>query len=83
MMAQRRTNDTMKKTKRPWAFIAIAVFVLCVAAVVFSAAGPDRSRIPELKGTSPYAVNPSGASTEKSEKAFVPNAVMPTAPRSR
>lgn len=64
---------------RPWGFIVVAVAILAVAAVIFSSAGPDRSRTTELKDTTPYAVNPRNVTTEKT----VPNVDMPTTPRSR
>jgi hypothetical protein len=67
------------KRRPPWILIALGCFVLVVAAVIFSAAGPDRSRTEELKGTSPYGVNPPNATTRKIE----PNVDMPTAPKSR
>jgi hypothetical protein len=62
-----------------WVFLAFGAAVLAVAAIIFGAAGPDRSRTTEMKGTSPYVVNPRNETTEKT----VPNVDMPTAPRSR
>jgi hypothetical protein len=65
--------------RRPWAFIVVGVAILAAAVVIFSSAGPDRSRTTELKDTAPYAVNPKNAPTQKMEQ----NVDMPTAPKSR
>jgi hypothetical protein len=67
------------KNRRPWGILFLGAALLLVAGVIFSSAGPDRSRTPELKDTSPYALNPRNAVTEKT----IPNLDMPTAPRSR
>jgi hypothetical protein len=56
--------------------------ILIVAAIMFSSAGPDRSRTAGYKDTIPSAVNPSGAS-DGSQSAKIPNPDMPTAPKSR
>jgi hypothetical protein len=53
--------------------------VLAVAAIIFSSAGPDRSKTTELKGTIPSAVNPRNEITQNT----LPNVDMPTAPGSR
>ena len=60
----------------------IAAVVLIVAAIIFSSAGPDRSRTAAYKDTVPSAVNPSGAG-DSSQSAKIPNPDMPTAPKSR
>jgi hypothetical protein len=60
----------------------IAAVVLIVAAIIFSSAGPDRSRTAAYKDTIPSAVNPSGAS-DGSPSAKIPNPDMPTAPKSQ
>jgi hypothetical protein len=60
----------------------IAVVVLIVAAIVFSSAGPDRSRTAAYKDTVPSAVNPSGAG-EGAQSAKTSNPDMPTAPKSQ
>ena len=79
-MATRSENERPRGKRRPpWFLIVLGCFVLAVAAVIFSAAGPDRSRTEELKGTSPYGVNPPNATMRKME----PNVDMPTAPKSR
>jgi hypothetical protein len=59
----------------------IAAVVLIVAAIIFSSAGPDRSRTATYKDTTPSAVNPSGTS-DGSQSAKIPNPDMPTAPKS-
>ena len=79
MLTRSNNERTQGKSRPPWIFIALGCFVLAVAAVIFSAAGPDRSRTEELKNTSPYGVNPSNGTTQKIE----PNVEMPTAPKSR
>lgn len=75
-------NTTLQNShnkRPPWKIIVLGAALLAVAAVIFSAAGPDRSRTTEYKDTIPSAVNPRGVTTEKT----VPNVDMPTAPRSR
>ena len=67
------------KSRRPWVFIIIGVAVLAIAAIIFSAAGPDRSRTTGLKDTVPSAVNPQNSPREST----APNVDMPTAPKSR
>jgi hypothetical protein len=69
-----------KSGKRPtWGLILLGAVVLAVAAIIFSAAGPDRSRTAEHKDANPYSVNPRNGATETT----IPNADMPTAPKSR
>ena len=75
-----RDAETPPKKRPPLMFFAVGAGILVVAAVIFSSAGPDRSRTDELKNTSPYAVNPRGVGTTESK---VPNVNMPTAPQSR
>ena len=58
----------------------IAAVVLIVAAIVFSSAGPDRSRTAAYKDTVPSAVNPSGAGAQSAKTS---NPDMPTAPKSQ
>ena len=60
----------------------IAAVVLIVAAIIFSSAGPDRSRTEAYKDTVPSAVNPSGAD-DVSKSAKTANPDMPTAPKSQ
>jgi hypothetical protein len=60
----------------------IAALVLIAAAIIFSSAGPDRSRTAAYKDTVPSAVNPSGAG-DASRSAKIPNPDMPTAPKSQ
>ena len=75
-----RPQDQNAPRKRPpWIFLAIGAGILVVAAMIFSAAGPDRSRT-ELKDTSPYAVTPRGGGGSESK---LPNVNMPTAPQTR
>ena len=62
--------------------VGIAAVVLIVAAIIFSSAGPDRSRTAAYKDTLPSAVNPSGAG-DGSQSAKIPNPDMPTAPKAR
>jgi hypothetical protein len=60
----------------------IAAMVLIVAAIIFSSAGPDRSRTTAYKDTVPSAVNPSGGG-DGSQRAKTSNPDMPTAPKSQ
>lgn len=78
-MAEPETQRT-SRARPPWIALAILGGILAVAAVIFSAAGPDRS-LTDLKNTIPYAVNPPGGGGTREMKA--PNVDMPTAPQSR
>jgi hypothetical protein len=73
---------TSESTGFGWGIPAgIAAVVLIVAAIIFSSAGPYRSRTAAYKDTIPSAVNPPGAS-DGSQPAKIPNPDMPTAPKS-
>jgi hypothetical protein len=61
-----------------WVVVAVGGFVLLVAVVIFSSAGPDRSRTTEYKDTIPSAVNPANGEGKTGQS---PNTDMPTAPR--
>jgi len=74
-----RDEQTKPGKKPPLIFLGIGVSILVVAAVIFSAAGPDRSRT-ELKNSNPSSVNPRDSGTSDSK---IPNVDMPTAPKSR
>ena len=73
------THKASRDRRPPWILLASAAVVLMAAAIIFSAAGPDRSRTTEYKDANPYAVNPRGAVTQK----IAPNVDMPTAPKQR
>lgn len=74
-----KEDGAKRKARMPWGLALLGAAVLFVAALIFSSAGPDRSRTADLKDTSPYGVNPRNSSTTERT---VPNVDMPTAPKS-
>jgi len=61
------------------AFIAAVVFIGAI--LVFSAAGPDRTRTAEYNGSRPASSQQSPTGTVRGPGAKVPNADMPAASR--
>jgi hypothetical protein len=66
-------------TRAPKVVLVVGAALLAVAAIIFSAAGPDRSRTTQYKDTIPSSVNPRDGAREKT----VPEVDVPTAPPSR
>jgi hypothetical protein len=86
----RATNDSRKLVGRKdisdytggWgvpAFIAAVVFIGGI--LVFSAAGPDRTRTAEYDSARPASGQQSPTGAARGSGAKIPNADMPTAPR--
>jgi hypothetical protein len=71
------SRTTRKHGRRSWSLLALGAAVLVVAAIIFSSAGPDRSRTAAYKDTTPTSVNPRGEGTEQTRQ----NVDMPTAPK--
>jgi hypothetical protein len=71
-----RNSQSTSPTK---VVLMVGAALLAVAAIIFSAAGPDRSRTTEYKDTIPSSVNPRDGAREKT----VPEVDVPTVPRSR